>query len=86
MLFEFIQVRTDKGNIVYIRTLGLLGFMQGVTSKRKAVIAKDRQLLKMLTEASMRGYPPGTFHLLGKDGHVFCFISFTEFQPFRLDA
>ena len=33
--------------------------MQGVTSKRKAIIAKDRQLLKMLTEASMRGHPPG---------------------------
>ncbi|KAI7876339.1 DUF1630-domain-containing protein, partial [Lichtheimia hyalospora FSU 10163] len=36
----------------------LFEFIQGVTSKRKAVIAKDRQLLKMLTEASMRGYPP----------------------------
>ncbi|KAI8137898.1 hypothetical protein BJV82DRAFT_328797 [Fennellomyces sp. T-0311] len=36
----------------------LFEFVQGVTSKRKAVIAKDRQLLKMLTEASMRGHPP----------------------------
>ncbi|KAI7849747.1 hypothetical protein BDC45DRAFT_593265 [Circinella umbellata] len=36
----------------------LFEFVQGVTSKRKAIIAKDRQLLKMLTEASMRGHPP----------------------------
>ncbi|KAG2227478.1 hypothetical protein INT45_007504 [Circinella minor] len=36
----------------------LFEFVQGVTSKRKGIIAKDRQLLKMLTEASMRGHPP----------------------------
>ncbi|ORY93744.1 hypothetical protein BCR43DRAFT_516764 [Syncephalastrum racemosum] len=38
----------------------LFEFIQarGVTSKRKGVIAKDRALLKMLAEATMRGHPP----------------------------
>ncbi|OBZ84794.1 Protein DENND6B [Choanephora cucurbitarum] len=36
----------------------LFNFVQGVTSKRKSVIARDRELVKMLTEASVRGYPP----------------------------
>lgn len=36
-----------------------LEFIQGVISKRKAVVAKDRNLLKMLAEATARGYPPG---------------------------
>ncbi|OAD08367.1 hypothetical protein MUCCIDRAFT_136814 [Mucor lusitanicus CBS 277.49] len=29
-----------------------------LTSKRKSVISRDRELVKMLTEASVRGYPP----------------------------
>ncbi|KAL0093744.1 hypothetical protein F4703DRAFT_1730783 [Phycomyces blakesleeanus] len=33
-------------------------FVQGVTSKRKAVIAKDRDLLRMFAEAELRQYPP----------------------------
>jgi hypothetical protein len=37
----------------------LFNFVQGVTSKRKSVISRDRELVKMLTEASVRGYPPG---------------------------
>ncbi|CAO3643784.1 unnamed protein product [Mucor fragilis] len=36
----------------------LFNFVQGVTSKRKSVISRDRELVKMLTEASVRGYPP----------------------------
>ncbi|KAI9267675.1 hypothetical protein EDC94DRAFT_514694 [Helicostylum pulchrum] len=36
----------------------LFNFTQGVTSKRKTVISRDRELVKMLTEASVRGYPP----------------------------
>lgn len=36
----------------------LFNFVQGVTSKRKSVISRDRDLVKMLTEASVRGYPP----------------------------
>jgi hypothetical protein len=36
----------------------LFNFVQGVTSRRKTVIAKDRELIKMLTEANVRGYPP----------------------------
>ncbi|CAO3664462.1 unnamed protein product [Rhizopus stolonifer] len=36
----------------------LFNFVQGVTSKRKAVISRDRELIKMLTEATVRGYPP----------------------------
>ncbi|KAI9316897.1 hypothetical protein BX666DRAFT_2027704 [Dichotomocladium elegans] len=43
--------KAGKGNIMF-------DFVQGVTSKRKSVIAKDRKLLKMLTEANMRGHPP----------------------------
>lgn len=39
----------------------LFNFVQGVTSKRKSVISRDRDLVKMLTEASVRGYPPGIF-------------------------
>ena len=39
----------------------LFNFVQGVTSKRKSVIARDRELVKMLTEASVRGYPPGKY-------------------------
>ncbi|KAG0183266.1 Protein dennd6a [Apophysomyces sp. BC1021] len=35
----------------------LFDFVQGITSKRKAVIAKDRELLRMLTEAAVRGHP-----------------------------
>ncbi|KAG1174163.1 hypothetical protein G6F70_005174 [Rhizopus microsporus] len=41
----------SKSNVLY-------NFVQGVTSKRKAVISKDRALIKMLAEASVRGYPP----------------------------
>ncbi|CAO3589267.1 unnamed protein product [Absidia cylindrospora] len=36
----------------------LYDFAQGVTSKRKGVIEKDKALLRMLTEATVRGYPP----------------------------
>ncbi|EIE82690.1 hypothetical protein RO3G_07395 [Rhizopus delemar RA 99-880] len=36
----------------------LFNFVQGVTSRRKTVISKDRELIKMLTEANVRGYPP----------------------------
>lgn len=41
------------------KTNVLFNFVQGVTSKRKSVISRDRELVKMLTEASVRGYPPG---------------------------
>ncbi|KAI8884960.1 DUF1630-domain-containing protein, partial [Backusella circina FSU 941] len=41
----------NKSNVLY-------NFVQGVTSKRKTVISRDRELIKMLTEASVRGYPP----------------------------
>ncbi|KAI8076876.1 uncharacterized protein BX664DRAFT_367385 [Halteromyces radiatus] len=41
----------SKSNVLY-------DFVQGVTSKRKGVIAKDRDLLRMLTEATVRGHPP----------------------------
>ncbi|KAI7868331.1 hypothetical protein BDF14DRAFT_1795470 [Spinellus fusiger] len=34
------------------------GFIQGVSSKRKPVILKDRGLLKVLAEAELRRYPP----------------------------
>ncbi|KAG2195921.1 hypothetical protein INT47_002694 [Mucor saturninus] len=40
------------------KTNVLFNFVQGVTSKRKSVISRDRELVKMLTEASVRGYPP----------------------------
>ncbi|SAM08428.1 hypothetical protein [Absidia glauca] len=36
----------------------LYDFVQGVTSRRKGVVAKDRDLLRMLTEATVRGHPP----------------------------
>ncbi|KAI8335501.1 hypothetical protein BC941DRAFT_430502 [Chlamydoabsidia padenii] len=36
----------------------LYDFVQGLTSKRKGVVAKDRDLLRMLTEATVRGHPP----------------------------
>ncbi|KAI8886570.1 DUF1630-domain-containing protein [Backusella circina FSU 941] len=36
----------------------LFNSVQGITSKRKASIARDRNLIKMLTEATVRGYPP----------------------------
>ncbi|KAF7726420.1 Protein dennd6a [Apophysomyces ossiformis] len=58
---------TAHGNHVYPRkskpALGsksnvLFDFVQGITSKRKAVISKDRELLRMLTEATVRGHPP----------------------------
>ncbi|CAG8476394.1 1524_t:CDS:2 [Acaulospora colombiana] len=32
--------------------------VQGVTSKRKSVIAKDKAILKKFAEAAVRGYPP----------------------------
>ncbi|CAO3593330.1 unnamed protein product [Absidia cylindrospora] len=35
----------------------LFDFVQGVTSKRKGVVAKDRDLLRMMTEATVRGHP-----------------------------
>ncbi|CAG8618772.1 5455_t:CDS:10 [Gigaspora margarita] len=35
-----------------------LDFVQGVKSKRKSVIAKDKAILKRLAEAVARGYPP----------------------------
>ncbi|CAG8493065.1 24859_t:CDS:10 [Dentiscutata erythropus] len=35
-----------------------LEFVQGVKSKRKSVIAKDKAILKRLAEAVARGYPP----------------------------
>ncbi|KAM3588785.1 hypothetical protein VKS41_001223 [Umbelopsis sp. WA50703] len=35
---------------------GALDFVQGVTSKRKATIAKDKALLKMLVESRVRGH------------------------------
>ncbi|CAO3622313.1 unnamed protein product [Cunninghamella echinulata] len=41
----------SKSNILY-------EFVQGITSKRKGVILKDRDLLRMMTEATVRGYPP----------------------------
>ncbi|ORZ12233.1 hypothetical protein BCR42DRAFT_79445 [Absidia repens] len=41
----------SKHNVLY-------DFAQGVTSKRKGVIEKDKALLRMLTEATVRGYPP----------------------------
>ncbi|KAI8977647.1 hypothetical protein BDF20DRAFT_821090 [Mycotypha africana] len=40
-----------KSNMLY-------SFVQGVTTKRKSTIARDRDLIKMLTEATVRGYPP----------------------------
>ncbi|KAI8329068.1 hypothetical protein BC941DRAFT_385045 [Chlamydoabsidia padenii] len=33
-------------------------FIQGVKSKRKGVVAKDMGLLRMMTEATIRGHPP----------------------------
>jgi hypothetical protein len=36
-----------------------LDFVQGVTSKRKATIAKDKALLKMLVESRVRGHSSG---------------------------
>ncbi|CAO3646850.1 unnamed protein product [Cunninghamella blakesleeana] len=41
----------SKSNVLY-------EFVQGITTKRKGVILKDRDLLRMLTEATVRGYPP----------------------------
>ncbi|CAG8524328.1 1524_t:CDS:10 [Cetraspora pellucida] len=35
-----------------------LDFVQGIKSKRKSVIAKDKAILKRLAEAVARGYPP----------------------------
>ncbi|ORX62074.1 DUF1630-domain-containing protein [Hesseltinella vesiculosa] len=41
----------NKTNVLY-------DFIQGVTSKRKGVVQKDKELLRMLTEATVRGHPP----------------------------
>ncbi|KAI8060285.1 hypothetical protein BC940DRAFT_246675 [Gongronella butleri] len=41
----------SKANVLY-------DFVQGVTSKRKGVVQKDKDLLRMLTEAAVRGHPP----------------------------
>ncbi|KAI8996795.1 hypothetical protein BDB01DRAFT_768514 [Pilobolus umbonatus] len=41
-----------------VKSNALFNFTQGVISKRKSVISRDRELIKMLTEASVRGYPP----------------------------
>lgn len=57
----------------------LFWIVQGATSKRKGVIEKDKALLRMLTEATVRGYPPGKdLHLLAQknDHHTNIFIYF----------
>ncbi|KAI8376415.1 uncharacterized protein BYT42DRAFT_574504 [Radiomyces spectabilis] len=41
----------SRSNIIF-------DFVQGVTSKRKSVLSKDREILRMLTEAAVRGHPP----------------------------
>ncbi|KAI7898126.1 uncharacterized protein BX663DRAFT_525807 [Cokeromyces recurvatus] len=61
------QLRKPDGTIIHSgiskvkhnsKSNVMLNFIQGVTSKRKSVISKDRELIKMLTEATVRGYPP----------------------------
>ncbi|KAG2187540.1 hypothetical protein INT44_005229 [Umbelopsis vinacea] len=46
--------RHGKGS--HSRPNGALDFVQGVTSKRKATISKDKALLKMLVESRVRGH------------------------------
>ncbi|CAG8464033.1 2903_t:CDS:10 [Paraglomus brasilianum] len=42
----------------YINNPSSLDFVQGVTSKRKPVIAKDKSVLKLTAAAIAKGYPP----------------------------
>ncbi|CAG8536795.1 2255_t:CDS:2 [Racocetra fulgida] len=51
-VFNF-RIRCSKSGLV------ASDFVQGVKSKRKSVIAKDKAILKRLAEAVARGYPPG---------------------------
>ncbi|KAJ2960634.1 hypothetical protein NQZ79_g4043 [Umbelopsis isabellina] len=51
-----INAHGPRHNKPHAKPNGALDFVQGVTSKRKATIAKDKALLKMLVESRVRGH------------------------------